>query len=90
MAEDTADAPPFRQLLFNDWTGAASGAPIGYEPARFFQGGLADALTHTGQLAMLRRLSGHKMNGESYNRAAIVIGRVGLDQTPANPQYEFD
>jgi len=68
----------------------ASGAPIGYEPARFFQGGLADALTHTGQLAMLRRLSGHKMKGESYNRADIVVGRVGLDQTPPNPQYEFD
>lgn len=68
----------------------ASGAPIGYDPARFFQGGLADAFTHTGQLAMLRRLSGHKMKGESYNRADIVIGRVGLDQTPANPEYEFD
>jgi len=68
----------------------ASGAPIGYEPTRFFQGGLADALTHTGQLAMLRRLSGHKMKGESYNRSDIQIGRVGLDQTPANPQYEFD
>ena len=68
----------------------ASGAPIGYEPTRFFQGGLADALTHTGQLAMLRRLSGHKMKGESYNRPDIQIGRVGLDQTPANPQYEFD
>jgi hypothetical protein len=68
----------------------ASGAPIGTEPGRFFQGGLADALTHTGQLAMLRRLSGHKMKGESYNRADIVIGRVGIEQTPANPQYEFD
>ena len=68
----------------------ASGATIGCEPGRFFQGGLADALTHTGQLAMLRRLSGHKMKGESYNRAAIAIGKVGLDQPPANPQYEFD
>lgn len=68
----------------------ASGAPIGYEPGRFFQGGLADALTHTGQLAMLRRLSGHKMKGESYNRADVVIGRVGIEQMPANPQYEFD
>jgi len=68
----------------------ASGAPIGYQPGRIFQGGLADALTHTGQLTMLRRLSGHKMKGESYNRADIVIGKVGLDQTPANPQYEFD
>jgi hypothetical protein len=66
------------------------GKPIGYEPARMFQGGIADALTHTGQLAMLRRLSGHKMKGESYARADIEVGRVGLDQVPANPAYEFD
>jgi hypothetical protein len=68
----------------------AEGGPIGYEPARMFQGGLADALTHTGQLAMLRRLSGHKMKGESYARADIEVGRVGLDQVPADPANEFD
>ena len=55
-----------------------------------FQGGIADALTHTGQLAMLRRLSGYKMKGESYARADIEVGRVSLDQIPANPAYEFD
>jgi hypothetical protein len=68
----------------------ASGAPIRWEPGAVFQGGIADALTHTGQLAMLRRLSGHKMKGESYARADIVIGRVGIEQTPADPKYEFD
>ncbi len=68
----------------------ASGAPIRWEPGRVFQGGIADALTHTGQLAMLRRLSGFKMKGESYARADIVIGRVGLEQTPADPKFEFD
>jgi len=68
----------------------ASGAPIAYDPGRVFQGGIADALTHTGQLAMLRRLSGYKMKGESYARADIVIGRVGIDQTPADPKFEFD
>jgi hypothetical protein len=68
----------------------ASGAPIHYEPTRLFQGALADALTHTGQLAMLRRLSGFKMKGESYNRADIRIGRVGIDQTPPDPKFEFD
>jgi len=68
----------------------ASGAPIGYDPGRMFQGGIADALTHTGQLAMLRRLSGFKMKGESYARADIRIGRTGLEQTPADPRYEFD
>jgi hypothetical protein len=68
----------------------ADGGAIGYEPARMFQGGIADALTHTGQLAMLRRLSGHKMKGESYARADIEVGRVGLDQVPADPANEFD
>jgi hypothetical protein len=68
----------------------ASGAPIKSDPAILIQGGLADALTHTGQLAMLRRLSGHKMKSENYARAEVVIGRVGLDQTPPVPRHEFD
>jgi len=68
----------------------ASGAAIGWEPGRVFQGGIADALTHTGQLAMMRRLGGVKMKGESYARADIAIGRVGLDQTPPDPKAEFD
>jgi hypothetical protein len=68
----------------------ASDAPLGYELTRLFQGPVADALTHTGQLAMLRRFSGAPMKGESYNRADIVIGRVGAEQTPADPKFEFD
>jgi hypothetical protein len=68
----------------------AAGHPIRWEPGRVFQGGVADAFTHTGQLAMLRRLAGCKMKGESYARADIAIGRVGLEQTPPDPRYEFD
>jgi hypothetical protein len=68
----------------------ASGAPIRWDPGRVIQGGIADALTHTGQLAMLRRLAGYKMKGESYARADIEVGRVGLEQAPADPAYEFD
>ena len=58
--------------------------------AKIFQGPIADALTHTGQLAMLRRLAGCPMKGENYARADVVIGRVGIEQTPPNPKYEFD
>ena len=65
----------------------ASGGELRWEPARVFQGGIADALTHTGQLAMLRRLAGVKMKGENYSRAEIEIGRVGLEQ--AAPVREF-
>jgi len=68
----------------------ASGAPIKWEVDRLFQGGIADALTHTGQLAMLRRLSGYKMKGENYSKADIVAGRVGIEQTPPDPKVEFD
>jgi hypothetical protein len=67
-----------------------SDAPIGYDLDRMFQGPIADALTHTGQLAMMRRLFGAPMKGESYNRADIAPGRVGPEQTPADPKYEFD
>ena len=54
---------------------------------RLFQGPIADALTHVGQLAMMRRLAGAPMRGQNYSRADIVAGRVGLDQTA--PKREF-
>ena len=66
----------------------ASGAPL-YRPAeQLFQGPIADALTHVGQLALLRRAAGSPIRGESYARAEIVRGRVGVDQ--AVPRAEFD
>ncbi len=68
----------------------ASDAPLRCGPGLLFQGGIADAFTHTGQLAMLRRLSGHRMRGENYARADIVAGRVGAEQAPPKPEYEFD
>jgi len=68
----------------------AGDAPLGYELTRLFQGPVADALSHAGQLAMLRRLHGAPMKGESYNRADIAIGRVGSEQTPPDSRYEFD
>ncbi|HEY7410021.1 MAG TPA: hypothetical protein VII13_04730, partial [Vicinamibacteria bacterium] len=55
---------------------------------RLFQGPIADALTHVGQLTMLRRLGGAAVRGENYFRAEISAGRVGDDQ-PA-PRREFD
>jgi hypothetical protein len=66
----------------------ASDTPLATPPERIFQGAVADALTHIGQLAMLRRLSGAKMRAENYSRAEIVAGRVGADQTA--PRREFD
>ena len=55
---------------------------------KLIQGPLADALTHVGQLAMLRGLAGAPIRPESYARAEIVAGRVGRDQAPS--RFEFD
>ena len=55
---------------------------------RLFQGPIADALTHVGQIAMLRRIAGQPMKGENYSRANIVAGRLGYDQE--KPKSEFD
>ncbi|HBD07823.1 MAG TPA: hypothetical protein DCZ69_06135 [Syntrophobacteraceae bacterium] len=61
---------------------------IACSPDRLFQGPVADALTHIGQLAMLRRLYGSAVKGENYFKAEIVAGRVGPEQTA--PRREFD
>lgn len=55
---------------------------------KLIQGPFADALWHVGQLAMLRGMAGAPVRPESYARAEIVAGRVGLDQTA--PRVEFD
>jgi hypothetical protein len=55
---------------------------------KLIQGPLADALTHVGQLALLRGLAGAPVRPESYARADIVAGRVGPAQSP--PVREFD
>jgi hypothetical protein len=52
-----------------------------------FQGPIADALNHVGQLAMLRRLAGSPVGGENYAKAEIVVSRFGLEQ--AKPVREF-
>ena len=49
---------------------------------RLFQGPVADALTHVGQIAMMRRMAGSPITGENYFVANIETGRVGPDQAP--------
>jgi hypothetical protein len=65
----------------------ASDAPLAAPPEKLFQGPVADALTHTGQIAILRRMAGCPIRAENYFRAEIVAGRVGSDQ--AAPGREF-
>jgi hypothetical protein len=71
---------------FDDYL--ASDAPLGFPAEQIFQGPIADALTHTGQIGMLRRMAGSPVRGESYFRAEIVAGRVGAEQS--TKRFEFD
>jgi hypothetical protein len=65
----------------------ASEAPLECLPEKLFQGPVADALTHIGQIAMLRRLAGAPGRAENYFKADISAGRVGPDQS--RPRVEF-
>jgi hypothetical protein len=65
----------------------ASDAPLGAPAEKIFQGGIADALTHIGQIAMLRRLAGCPMRGENYYVAQIQAGRVGAEQAAAVREF---
>ena len=66
----------------------ASDAPLGYPAEKIFQGAIADALTHVGQIAMLRRMAGAPVRAENYFKAEIVAGRVGPEQS--KKRQEFD
>ncbi|HJQ32146.1 MAG TPA: hypothetical protein VJ866_08205 [Pyrinomonadaceae bacterium] len=66
----------------------ASDAPLGCAAEKLFQGPVADALTHVGQITLLRRMARAPVRGENYFKAEIVAGRVGAEQ--AAPRREFE
>lgn len=71
---------------FDDYL--ASSHVLGCSVEGLFQGPVADALTHIGQIAMLRRMAGSPIRGENYFMANILAGHVGPEQ--AAPKREFD
>jgi len=71
---------------FDNYLGSSS--PLGCSAEKLFQGPVADALTHVGQIAILRRLAGAPVRGENYFAAEIRSGRVGHDQS--TKRVEFD
>src|ERR1700730_5678288 len=92
---NNAEPPPweqevarFHQALESFDKYLASDAELSATCERLFQGPIADAFTHVGQLAMLRRMAGAPIKGENYSRAKIEAGRVGAEQ--AIPKREFD
>jgi hypothetical protein len=70
---------------FDDYL--ASSEPLRAPAEGLFQGPVADALTHIGQIAMLRRLANCAIKGENYFKAEITAGSVGFEQ--AAPRREF-
>lgn len=66
----------------------ASDKPLQTSAEKLFQAPIADALTHIGQIAMLRRMAGVPMKSEFYVISEITAGRVGAEQ--AAPRKEFD
>lgn len=61
-----------------DLAGTLAGRSLEAEGARrLAQGPLADALTHVGQLALLRRLAGTPISAEDFSRADIRVPPPG-------------
>ena len=86
LAWDAEVARFFASLkAFDDFL--ASGEPLQAPAEKLFQGPIADALTHVGQISILRRMSEAPVKAENYYRADIVVGRVGAEQTA--PKREF-
>jgi len=57
---------------------------------RLLQGPLSDAMTHAGQLALLRRLSGSPIPPENFLAAEVHPSRLGLDQAaPRSPDQDW-
>jgi hypothetical protein len=58
----------------------------GITPEQMLQGPFSDAMTHAGQLAMLRRISGDPVPPENFIYADISTDNLGPDQPmPARP-----
>jgi hypothetical protein len=70
---------------FDDYL--ASTTPVQAPLEKLFQGPIADAFTHVGQIAILRRLAGEPIKGENYYVAEIAAGRVGADQAKPKPEF---
>lgn len=78
----------FHEMLEDLSAHLASGAPLlqGMTAEQLLQGPFSDAMTHAGQLAMLRRLDGIPIAPENFIVAQIDTKRLGSDQPdPASP-----
>ena len=97
MIGGTYEAPPledfsaeiarFHEMLEDLSSRLAAGAQFGeFSFEAVLQGPFSDAMTHAGQLAMLRRLHGEPVAAENFLKAEIRAENVGPDQAaPRSP-----
>ena len=86
---DAAGDRFFRALAALD-AALAAGAAETLPLEVIFQGPVADALTHVGQLTMMRGMAGAPIRPESYASARIAAGRVGRDQSRERVEFDGD
>ena len=82
-----AEVERFHEMLGDLARHLEQGTPfMGTTPEQMLQGPFADAMTHAGQLAMLRRLAGVPVAPENFIVASIDPARLGPDQAlPVSP-----
>jgi hypothetical protein len=92
-ALDTMDAEAvrFHSMIAELAAHLADGTPLlGITEEQLLQGPFADAMTHAGQLALLRRLAGVPVPPENFVFAEIGCDRLGTDQAePVSPDSEW-
>jgi hypothetical protein len=86
-----AEVRRFHDILQEIGGHLAAGTPLhGTTPEVILQGPLSDAMTHVGQLAMLRRFYGSPVPPEDFMHAAIDADNLGMSQpAPVRPDEEW-
>lgn len=87
LADMEAEVERFHALLSDVASHLEAGTPLReITSEQLLQGPFADAMTHAGQLAMLRRLAGAPVAAENFILAEVSADRLGSDQPePAAP-----
>lgn len=91
LGDFSAEIARFHAMLADLSHHLEAGAELrGTTEERLLQGPFSDAMTHAGQLAMLRRLAGSPVRPENFIEAAIDPRNVGPSQpAPASPDLEW-
>jgi hypothetical protein len=87
-----AEVARFHDMLADLAQHIEAGTPLlpDINEERMLQGPFADAMTHAGQLAMLRRLAGAPVPPENFILADIDATRLGTDQAkPLSPDESW-